>query len=304
MEETSVSILDIHPISSQIHPISSQNIPRSIHCEFCNISFSTKANMIRHQRKTCKQLVTTPAAKTYITCENCSATYKHPSSFYRHRNLCKKINNASTSKTIDILVKRIEHIEEKHATQISELIKNVGTTNNINTINNINNINNTNNTNNTILLPWNKSSIEHLTDDILRMCALRNRGCIPRLIKEKHFNADVPENMNAYIPDAKNKYAKVFNGDKWVLEDKNRVIQELIDDNKQLIAEKIEEWEEEGDALYHKHAHAFERYIALGNDEYDKDLEDAVKLLLINREGYRKDRLESISITTAQPNPL
>ena len=278
---------------SQIYPILSQNIP-SICCDFCNMSFSTKGNLVRHQRKTCKQhadVTVVTDLSTHLKCKFCNTTFKHVSAFYRHKNTCKKRNMTDMEQMedrhaaqINGLIKQIQKMNEQHAIQIKSLVKKVGTTNINNTINN-----NSNNTNNNILLPWNRSSTEHLTNDILKKCASRKRGCIPQLIEEKHFNTAVPENMNAYIPDDKNKYAKVFDGLQWNLEDKNRVVQELIEDNKQFFSEKIEEWKDERNAYYLKYWQIFERYLAIeDSEEYDNDLEHTVKLLLINKKDAVK----------------
>ena len=101
--------------------------------------------------------------------------------------------------------------------------------------------------------------------------------------------------MNVYIPDLKNRYAKVFDGHEWVLEDKVVVVSELIDDNKQFLSEKIEEWKDEGNEYYLKYCKVFERYLALeDSDALDKDLEDAVKLLLVNKKDIVKNSTPQI----------
>ena len=52
---------------------------------------------------------------------------------------------------------------------------------------------------------------------------------IPRLLKHIHFNPKHKENQNIKIPNRKEKYAKIYNGDKWELRDKKETIEDLSD---------------------------------------------------------------------------
>ena len=55
-----------------------------------------------------------------------------------------------------------------------------------------------------------------------------NKGfkSIPKLIQAIHFNPEKPENHNVYIPNIKNSYAMVWNGDKWDLSNQEDILDE------------------------------------------------------------------------------
>ena len=47
----------------------------------------------------------------------------------------------------------------------------------------------------------------------------------------KHFNKDHPENHNIKITNLRDKYVQIFDGNKWIIEDEDDVLQELYDVN-------------------------------------------------------------------------
>ena len=52
---------------------------------------------------------------------------------------------------------------------------------------------------------------------------------IPKLLEHIHFNPEHSENHNIKIPNKKQNYAQVFNGDSWVYQDKNETIIDMSD---------------------------------------------------------------------------
>jgi hypothetical protein len=54
-------------------------------------------------------------------------------------------------------------------------------------------------------------------------------GCIQKLIKQIHFNPKHKENQNIRIPNKKDKFALVYNGNKWVMENKMNVITQVTE---------------------------------------------------------------------------
>ena len=64
-------------------------------CEHCNIEYSTKSNLTRHQKT--KQCLIVQHAKgihindvPMVTCEHCSESVRRDTNFKRHQELCKK----------------------------------------------------------------------------------------------------------------------------------------------------------------------------------------------------------------------
>ena len=60
---------------------------------------------------------------------------------------------------------------------------------------------------------------------------------IPKLIENIHFNLDHPENHNIKITNRKEPYVKVYKDNKWLLEDKKTVIDEMVDKSKMMLDE-------------------------------------------------------------------
>ena len=72
---------------------------------------------------------------------------------------------------------------------------------------------------------------------------------VPTFIKMKHFNSDVPQNCNVYIADIKSKYALIYDGNKWNVTNKNKLLDEMYSENCDYLLDEYEEKQEELDEL-------------------------------------------------------
>ena len=256
-------------------------------CEVCGKSFSKRSNMLRHQRSiSCSRpslpnnnppLSDTINISCDYTCKYCDTQFKHKSSLCRHEGKCKNRNNDDDMhKLVELLNNQLEQQRNeniKQSNQIEALIKKVGIT----TTNN--NITVTNNT----LLSHRDTSTNHLTNTDWKICIERCLRCIPQLIEIIHFDPKTPNNHNIYISNIKNNYAMLYNGEKWILADRDSVINNLIDDKEQMVVEKLEEWEEIGSINYPKAMERFNRYLNLKeNDQHLNMMKNEIKLLLFN----------------------
>ena len=147
---------------------------------------------------------------------------------------------------------------EKKNKQIDELIKKAGIQNSGTIIQNIQN--------NIKLLAYDKTDISDLTDNDFMKCFNHNNMCVPHLVKRIHFNPKKPENHNVYISNIKNKYAMVYDGNKWNLKNQDETIGDLIDVNEGYLEQKLEEWLENG-SEYPEIMKKFNRYL----EKKDKD---------------------------------
>ena len=57
--------------------------------------------------------------------------------------------------------------------------------------------------------------------------------------KKIHFNPTKPENHNIYISNLKNNYVMIYNGNKWLIRDRDDSIQDIIDKNEGIIEQKM-----------------------------------------------------------------
>jgi len=106
------------------------------------------------------------------------------------------------------------------------------------------NCNNT--TNNKIIIhAYGKEDISFIKDnDFLEM--LNHSGTsVQTLVKKIHFNEEHPENKNVKITNKKQPYAKVYNGDKWLLKDKKETISDLVEDKMNLLDSKFDELQDD-----------------------------------------------------------
>ena len=111
----------------------------------------------------------------------------------------------------------------------------------------------------------------------------RQRGFIDFV----HFNENMPENHNVYMPNRKNKNEVfVHNGEKWMLADKNKVIEDLIDKGTAYVEGRLEELKTK---ISKSKLDAVERSINAYNDtsnsnhvETTKKITKDVELILYN----------------------
>ena len=104
-------------------------------------------------------------------------------------------------------IKKQNNQIKEQSNQITELIKKAGITNIQQNIK---------------LLSYGSTDISHLTDKDFLKCLNHSNFCIPHLIEKIHFNPKNPENHNIYISNIKNNYAMLYNGNKWILKDRDR----------------------------------------------------------------------------------
>ena len=139
------------------------------------------------------------------------------------------------------------------------------------------------------ILAFKNTDLSHLTQQDYINCLNRSNMCIPHLIKKIHFNPQKPENHNIYISNIKNNYTMVYNGDKWVIKDRDESIKDLIDKNEFILEQKLEEWIENG-KNYPKIMKKFNRYLEKKEQNLIlNEIKKEIKLILFNdREMIQK----------------
>jgi len=192
-------------------------------------------------------------------CDFCNATFKHMQSKYRHQSNNCKVKKSQIA-IIEEMKNEMKEQEARHSekmfeqearhseemrelrmelmkiTEIALLSKPSGGNRNCNNVTNNNNI---------IINAYGKEDISFLKDkDFLEM--LNSSGTsVQTLVKKIHFNAEHPENKNVKITNKKQPYAKVYNGDKWLLKDKKETISDLVEDKMNILDGKFEELQDD-----------------------------------------------------------
>ena len=294
--------------------INNTNIKKSIkkkifNCKYCNKDFSTSSNLSKHIKKNrCKVLkemnkvesnekkmihkkqvsiikkqvsqkvsknqkqvsqnwenlkeVSQKSSKINIyICEFCNKNFKnHKNNYYRHmKHYCK------VKKKLEDKERELEEAKK----EIDQLKRSQHVTYN----------------NNITLIAHNKQpDLSHLTNKDYVKIMNRGFNSVPKLIEAIHFNPKKPENHNVYIPNIKNKYAMVWNGNKWELNNQDDVIEDMYEENSDILIDKLEEL-----CNNPKIRKKFKRFIDK-KEEYNirNKIKEDIKLLLYNNKNLVK----------------
>ena len=201
-------------------------------------------------------------------CDFCNATFKHKSGKYRHQNINCKAKKSQIA-IIEQMRTEMREQEERHSEQMKELMRITEIALSKPSGGN-RNCNNTTN-NNIIIHAYGKEDISFLKDnDFLQM--LNSSGTsVQTLVKKIHFNEEHPENKNVKITNKKQPYAKVYNGDKWLLKDKKETISDLVEDKMNLLDSKFDVLQDEMTPFKQ------ERHIDFHENTTDEMLDDIKK---------------------------
>lgn len=109
-------------------------------------------------------------------------------------------------------------------------------------------INNTtiNNTENNIQInAFGKENLEHITKSFLDQCVKRRDKGLLELVQKIHFNDNALENQNIKITNMKMPFIKYHNGNNWILEKKDKVLNEVIDKSHGMMQNHFDDHEDE-----------------------------------------------------------
>ena len=208
-------------------------------------------------------------------CDFCNATFKHIQSKYRHEKDRCKVKKSQIAIIEQMRCEMREQIrvqEARHSEQMKELMKitELALLSKPSLGNRNRDCNNTNNTN-IIINAYGKEDLSFLKDkDFLEM--LNSPGTsVQTLVKKIHFNVEHPENKNVKITNKKQPYAKVYNGDKWLLKDKKETISDLVEDKMNILDGKFEELQDDMTPFKQ------ERHIDFHENTSDEMLDDVKK---------------------------
>ena len=169
-------------------------------CEYCDSTFSTKAHMRRHK---------------IHYCENPNIDYKqlYKKSEKDIKNL--EIQRKEWQKEKAELYKKVEKEKAELYKKIEQLIDKVGDSTTINA--------------NIILNSYGHEDMSHITEHFKTQLLKIPHMMIPKLIEAVHFSDKKPQNKNIALTNKKENKIKIYNGNKWIYQNKNETITDLID---------------------------------------------------------------------------
>ena len=227
-------------------------------CEYCGTHLSKKCHLYRHY-KTCKKKKDYPKTPCF-----------HFGKLLEENDK-KELEDENTNKLLEEKEQQIEELKKK----VEELTQNKsGSTNNIQNIQNVENA--TINNYNIYLNAFGEEKIDYITKKIIKQLVSREPlNSVPKLIEHIHFNPEHSENHNIYIPNKKQSFANIYNGEKWVLKNKKAVIEDMtskafdiINDNTEDInpsIDKIKEEYDDGDKKIQGRLHNDTELVILNN---------------------------------------
>ena len=150
------------------------------------------------------------------------------------------------------------------------------------------------------ILPYNDTNKHFLTDDMIKKCMEKQNRCVPEIIKLVHFNNKHPENMNLCISNLKNDYVMVFDGEEWIVKNRDDMFDKLISDSEKILQSKFMKWFDDAkeDDKYNKAVGKFKKYLnKSSNQTLINSIKKELKLLLYNTRNKKKNPLKDCIIT-------
>ena len=242
----------INNIDIKILELTEQSIQTKKTCMFCNKNFNNKNNVERHILSSCQ------IKKDMLNEKNKIIEDKN------------KVKIQEESNKLHAEIKSLKNT-------VAKLIKKQ--TNNI-TYNQV-----INNTNNNLIININsfgKEDLSHITEaDYKKYLSGFFPGFI-KFIEKVHFDDNVPENHNICISNLKSKYVYVYENNKWIVKEKDDILDNFITKKYNLLTDKFEEFEENNiinDKIIDNFKEFQENY---DNVESQKNTKNNIMLMIYN----------------------
>ena len=275
--------LNVNPVSLNVNPVSPnvsiirKNVSPNVSIIRKNVSLNVSPNV---------SLKTYNEHKIYV-CSKCNKTFKHRQSKYRHekKNICAQI--ILTDSTKEELLQELDNIkkekaeqsklitemQETHMREIGGLLKKVGDTINNNTYIKEQNI---------IINNYGQENVEYLSESYLKkLLHIHPSVAINLLIKNIHCHPKHPENHNIKITNKKLPYASIYKDGDWIVQDKKKVIKDIVSTSYNMIDENYSEAmniNKNKKNTYEK----FQKQYENKDKHLHKDLEKTAEILIMN----------------------
>jgi hypothetical protein len=165
------------------------------------------------------------------SCPYCSKNFTRKNNCNEHiKKRCKVYKKIADDAKKD---GEIEHLRKE-----IEMLRSNGSVKNITINNQSNNIQN----NNIIINAFGKENLDYISKEFIHNIVKEGPyGSIQKLIKHIHFNPNHQENQNIKIPNKRDKYGMVFNGEKWMMKNKQSMITEIASNAYDMITDHCDD---------------------------------------------------------------
>ena len=173
-----------------------------------------------------------PIKKKQYECLYCKKAYTRNSNLKRHLITCKKNNQDTIQMESQDKFSKLLKSQNELQNQITNLINKKDNPTNITNI-----INNVNNTTNIVINNYGNENLSYIGIDELNKFVKNIPPGIMKLIEVIHFNPQHPENKNLRITNKKLPFIQIRKKNKWILGDKNDIINNLLTDKYNILEE-------------------------------------------------------------------
>jgi hypothetical protein len=284
----------------------------SSQCAYCKETFANKYTALRHMSSYCKIRKDLnkkrDAERNVIFNELKSKKIKEEEDELKIVRQLKEIIDSDENKKQKDETKIIQQLKgiigyDKFKDKDSNIIQNITTDNshitNTTHIDNSKNTNNTqnnfqNNVQNITLYGYGKEDISKIDKNLLFNGINRVYGAPLHLTKAIHFNEKFPEYNNIYIASMKDKYGMQYDGKEWNLVDKNKLIDQIYEDKKVIVADNVENFSSKLSTSKKERIKDWLDNETHPDDKGTSDVKDEMKLLLYNKRKMAMDRRDEI----------
>ena len=264
----------ITPNTLNIQIIDKEN--KKFCCEFCNLTFSRKYNLDRHQNKSCKEKDLLKEKENKIKTDK--ELEQNPTKINEDKiNLILK-QNEELKNEIEKLKYKIKKTKNNKSQIINNNInkKSIGNNNIVNSNNNNNNkvINVVNNMINFNDMNYNNIDKKLFIEPIMDR-RLFGKAIILKMIENIYINENLLEYQNLVITDKNRGYVKVYNDGKWKTDNLNTinlVLNSIVDHSKIIIDELYTRYLNNSQAK--NRINTSEKYIGYCDLEHLEELKD------------------------------
>lgn len=209
-------------------------------------------------------------------CSYCGKQLKYRKTLNRHMKNCSlcPVTKSDISTIETVVEKKVQNKMKKNITNIT---------------NNTNNIHNTQNINNIIVIDgkeqlreFGKEDLAQISEDILNKAIHCPQLGILKLIKQIHFNKEIPQNQNINISNKKESFVEIFNGKEWEKQDKKIAIQNMITSKKDIMDDYVEEKTEKNllsrfiKDNYEQFSEMLDKYVRESLNQYDDQIKTRI----------------------------
>ena len=277
-------------------------------CERCCKEYSKKSHYVQHKNRKIPCKIVTPNStnlhqnntekkdnkvqepeiltpiltlnnKKYI-CNYCKKGFVRNWTLFRHLEERCKIKKQQIEEKENIFNTLIEKVNklEKDNKELKEKMNKLNKSSN-KTINNIKNNTHNNTQNNNIetqnnfitINAYGKEDLSHISEKTWQSIMNKCFDSVPQLVGYIHYDDDKPENHNVYISNIKSNYVITYNGNNWILQEKDKILDDIYTTKIELLEDKLIELD---DHLDESAKRSLKKFL---DKQEDNDIENMIK---------------------------